>query len=151
MNPLFSSLSWLAALAPPTCRAVGPHELMYDERRIIAQLALNHIVRSARFRKPFQISVTAGNDSKIVLAHVLTNEQYEKELGVMNGEAILENVRRYGVIASLYRQTAAFRPDRSWSLLDQAREWEFRALSELEDYFSRIQRKMGQGEISFAS
>jgi len=54
----------------------------------------------------------------------------------MNGAAIFENVRRYRVIASLYRQTAAFRPNEKWSLLGQANEWERRALIELEDYFS---------------
>ena len=55
----------------------------------------------------------------------------------MNGQAILENVRRYRAIASLHRQTAAFRPRQSWSLLEQAREWESRALAELEAYFDR--------------
>jgi hypothetical protein len=54
----------------------------------------------------------------------------------MNGQAILENVRRYRGIASLYRQTAAFRPRQSWSLLEQATEWEARALAELEAYFA---------------
>jgi hypothetical protein len=53
----------------------------------------------------------------------------------MNGKAILENVRRYRAIASLYRQTAAFRPLQRPSLLEQAYEWENRALSELEGYF----------------
>ena len=53
----------------------------------------------------------------------------------MNGAAIFENVRRYRVIASLYRQTAAFRPNQKWSLLGQAKEWKRRALLELEDYF----------------
>jgi hypothetical protein len=56
--------------------------------------------------------------------------------GQMSGHAILENVRRYRGIASLYRQTATFRPGQSWSLLEQAREWEDRALSELESYFA---------------
>jgi len=56
----------------------------------------------------------------------------------MNGEAILENVRRYRVIASLYRQTAAFRPCQGWSLLEQARAWEGRALAELELYFESM-------------
>ena len=46
----------------------------------------------------------------------------------MDGKAILENVRRYRAIASLYRQTAVFRPRQSWSLLEQACEWEARAL-----------------------
>lgn len=54
----------------------------------------------------------------------------------MNGEAVLENVRRYRTIASLYRQTAAFRPHQRWSLLEQAEEWESRAVSELEAYFA---------------
>lgn len=55
----------------------------------------------------------------------------------MNGQAILENVRRYRAIASLHRQTAAFRPHQRRSLLEQASAWESRALAELEAYFSR--------------
>ncbi|UPJ94337.1 hypothetical protein [Bradyrhizobium sp. 172] len=57
--------------------------------------------------------------------------------GQITGHAILENVRRYRGIASLYRQTAAFRPDQSWSLLEQAKDWEARALLELEAYSPR--------------
>ncbi|MGY3449378.1 hypothetical protein [Bradyrhizobium sp. USDA 4353] len=53
----------------------------------------------------------------------------------MNGEAVLENVRRYRTVASLYRQTAAFRPHQRDSLLAQAAEWESRAVAELEAYF----------------
>ena len=62
----------------------------------------------------------------------------------MNREAVLENVRRYRGIASLYRQTAAFRPGQSWSLLGQAREWECRAIAELESYFESIPGTMQQ-------
>ena len=54
---------------------------------------------------------------------------------VMSGEVVMENVRRYRAIASLYRQTAAFRPLQSWSLLEQADEWEHLAVAELEAYF----------------
>ena len=54
----------------------------------------------------------------------------------MNGEAVLENVRRYRAIASLYRQTAAFRPLQRCSLLGQAEQWEQRAVDELEAYFN---------------
>jgi hypothetical protein len=54
----------------------------------------------------------------------------------MSGNAVLENVRRYRAIASLYRQTATFRPLQMPSLLEQAREWERLALAELETYFS---------------
>ncbi len=54
----------------------------------------------------------------------------------MNGSAILENVRRYRTIASLFRQTAAFRPLQRGSLLSQAEQWEHRAVAELEAYFS---------------
>ena len=53
----------------------------------------------------------------------------------MNGEAVLENVRRYRTVASLYRQTATFRPHQRVSLLAQAAEWESRAVAELEAYF----------------
>jgi hypothetical protein len=54
----------------------------------------------------------------------------------MKREAVLENVRRYRATASLYRQTAAFRPLQSWSLLEQAEDWEHLAVAELEAYFS---------------
>ena len=55
----------------------------------------------------------------------------------VNREIVLRNVRQYRAIASLYRQTAAFRPLQKWSLLDQADEWEHRAVVELETYFER--------------
>jgi len=58
----------------------------------------------------------------------------------ISGPAILENVRRYRAIASLYRQTAAFRPLLRRSLLAQAEEWEDRAMAELETYFSACNR-----------
>ena len=54
----------------------------------------------------------------------------------MSGNAVLENVRRYRTIASLYRQTAAFRPDQKCSLLAQAFEYERLARTELEGDFS---------------
>ena len=53
----------------------------------------------------------------------------------MSREAVLENVRRFRTIASLYRQTAACRSGQSGSLLGQAKDWEYRALTELETYF----------------
>jgi hypothetical protein len=54
----------------------------------------------------------------------------------MSGKAVLENVRRYRTIASLYRQTAAFRPDQKCSLLAQAYEYERLAVAELEAHFT---------------
>jgi hypothetical protein len=54
----------------------------------------------------------------------------------MIGMAVLENVRRYRTIASLCRQTAAFRPAQKWTLLEQAFEWERLAMTELEVHFS---------------
>jgi hypothetical protein len=62
--------------------------------------------------------------------------QKEMETHTMSGKAVLENVRRYRTIASLYRQTAAFRPDQKWSLLAQAFEYERLARTELEGYFT---------------
>lgn len=61
----------------------------------------------------------------------------------MNGKAILENVRRCRAIASLYRQTAAFRPHQRLSLLEQAHAWEDRALAELEAHFT-----LGESKVS---
>jgi hypothetical protein len=58
----------------------------------------------------------------------------------MNGNAVLENVRRYRAIASLYRQTAAFRPVQGQSLMGEAKRWEYLAISELEAYFSARSR-----------
>ena len=63
----------------------------------------------------------------------------------MSGNAILENVRRYRAIASLYRQTAAFRPNQRLTLLEQAFEWESRALTELEAHFG--QRETGASPL----
>ncbi len=54
----------------------------------------------------------------------------------MSGNAVLENVRRYRTIASLYRQTAAFRPTQKWTLLAQAYEYERLAIAELEANFT---------------
>lgn len=58
----------------------------------------------------------------------------------MNGLAVMENVRRYRAIASLFRQTAAFRPLQRCSLIEQAREREHRAVTELEAYFEAFER-----------
>ena len=49
---------------------------------------------------------------------------------IMNGQIVMENVRRYRAIASLCRQTAALRPLQKWSLLDQAEGWERLAAEE---------------------
>jgi hypothetical protein len=68
----------------------------------------------------------------------------------MSGNAVFENVRRYRAIASLFRQTAAFRPIQRHSLLGEAERWEYLALLELEAYFSppggahRVERKSEQ-------
>jgi hypothetical protein len=57
------------------------------------------------------------------------------KLMAISGEVVMEKVRRYRAIASLHRQTAAFRPHQSWSLLRQAEEWERLAVEQLEAYF----------------
>jgi hypothetical protein len=59
----------------------------------------------------------------------------------MSGMAVLENVRRCRAIASLYRQTAAFKPVQKTSLLDRAEEWDQVALAQLESYFWRAERR----------
>ena len=54
----------------------------------------------------------------------------------MSKNAVLENVRRYRAVASLFRQRALVRPVQRHSLLAEAAHWEHLALSELEAYFS---------------
>lgn len=66
----------------------------------------------------------------------------------MNGSAVLENVRRYRAIASLYRQTAAFRPLQSRSLLGQAERWEQFAIAEIEAYFT-VRNRVDQTEAFY--
>jgi hypothetical protein len=55
----------------------------------------------------------------------------------IQAQTVQEKVQRYRAIASLYRQTAAFRALQRWSLLRQAEEWEHAAVTELEAYFDR--------------
>lgn len=68
----------------------------------------------------------------------------------MNSSAVLENVRRYRAIASLYRQTAAFRPLQSGSLLGQAERWEQFAIAEIEAYFT-ARHRLDQAEAFHAA
>jgi hypothetical protein len=66
---------------------------------------------------------------------------------INSGTAVFENVRRYRTIASLYRQTAAFRPHQRLSLLDQAEIWEHRAVVELEAHFDAVGQDIGPGPV----
>jgi hypothetical protein len=85
--------------------------------------------------KLFRSSVNAGNELENRSAHHHEISEGNKLMRV-SGEIILENVRRYRATASLYRQTAAFRPLQKWSLLEQAERWDRLAVAELEDYFN---------------
>jgi hypothetical protein len=101
--------------------------------------------RSQTIQSITQISVT--NRKTFFRTYSPTNG-----MKILSKEAILENVRRFRTIASLYRQTAAFRPDQSWSLLGQAKDWEYRALVELETYFKGSTQPAGaQFEIAIAA
>jgi hypothetical protein len=64
---------------------------------------------------------------------------------VMDGQIVMENVRRYRAIASLCRQTAALRPLQKWSLLDQAEGWE--RLAAEEAYFIVCNSTDGDHEL----
>jgi hypothetical protein len=86
-------------------------------------------------RKLSHSSASAGNDLENRSAHDREVSEGNKLMRV-SGEAILENVRRYRATASLYRQTAAFRPLQKWSLLEQAERWDRLAVAELEEYFN---------------
>lgn len=47
----------------------------------------------------------------------------------------MDTVRRLRAMASLCRQTAAYRPDRSWKLLAEAEFWEHLADAALLEHF----------------
>jgi hypothetical protein len=83
---------------------------------------------------------------KTVAAKVAIEQFLGGEILPMSGKAILENVRRYRAIASLYRQTAAFRPLQRWSLLERADEWERLALAELEAYYDNLNSRASEGQ-----
>ena len=84
--------------------------------------------------KPSERSVSAANDLEKYVRQILAGDQTGNDF--MRNYAVLENVRRYRAIASLFRQTAAFRPSQRQSLVTEAERWEHLALSELEAYFS---------------
>jgi hypothetical protein len=89
--------------------------------------------RKSTVRKPSARSAKLANDLAIDRVHIcLTKRKWRQ---TMIGKVVLENVRQYRTIASLYRQTAAFRPDQKWSLLAHAFEYERLARTELERYF----------------
>jgi len=73
--------------------------------------------------KPFELSDERANEIENHLgrnSQSARGKQGETKLMHTSREAVLENVRRYRAIASLYRQTAGFRPDQRCSLLSQA-------------------------------
>jgi hypothetical protein len=84
--------------------------------------------------KPFALAVKSANDFENRSLHSFRVNG--KRGCCMSGNAVLENVRRYRTIASLYRQTAAFRPAQRWTLLAQAYEYERLAMTELEAHFT---------------
>jgi hypothetical protein len=69
----------------------------------------------------------------------------------MSNKAVLENVRRYRAVASLYRQTAAFRPTQRQSLVAEAERWEHLAVAELEAHFSAPGRDEPYSEATAAA
>lgn len=73
------------------------------------------------FRRAFAGSAKLANDFENRPGHSPPDQS--KWRHAMNGKVVAEKVRQYRAIASLYRQTAAFRPDQKWSLLAQAFEY----------------------------
>ena len=118
---------------PGSQASVAPAAI-YDRSSPEGRRAAPTMVRSSTVCKPSAVSAKLANDFENRLLHIpLTTS---KRGHSMSGNAILENVRRYRTMASLCRQTAAFRPTQKWTLLEQAYEWERRAISEVEGYFA---------------
>jgi hypothetical protein len=96
----------------------------------------------AMARKPFLLVAAPANDlenqpaqSRVrkLMRNAAVNVEAILQQALLD-DAVLENVRRYRAIASLCRQTAAFRPVQKLSLLQQAEEWERLAIRELESH-----------------
>ncbi len=99
------------------------------------------VARQSRLRKPFGLSAKPANEIEKHLGQQswrARGKLGESKLMHTSKNAVLEHVRRYRAIASLYRQTAVFRPLQRATLLGQAKEWEYRALTELESYFMLV-------------
>jgi hypothetical protein len=112
--------------------------ILRTRRRTLPNAVGNSVNKSSTVSQPFEQSGAPANDWKIVVAHFCRYSTGEKGRKPMptNPKAVMENVRRYRSIASLYRRTATFRPQQSCSLLRQADEWEQLAVAELEAYFN---------------
>jgi hypothetical protein len=109
---------------------------------LAARRAGDNVNKASTLSIPFEQSGGPANDWKILVTHFRGRPQAKGGAKLMptSGKAVMENVRRYRTIASLYRRTAAFRPHQSCSLLRQADEWEHLAVAELEAYFHRRDR-----------
>ena len=106
-----------------------------DPQRPLTRMKRGWLSPLSTVRKLFRSSVNAGNQLENRSAHHPEISEGNKVMRV-SGEIILEKARRYRATASLYRQTAAFRPLQKWSLLEQAERWDRLAVAELEDYFN---------------
>jgi hypothetical protein len=117
----------------------------------IARRAGSSLNKSSTVSKPFEQSGQPANESTIVVAHFREDRRRTRGAKLMstNAKAVMENVRRYRLIASLYRRTAAFRPLQSCSLLRQADEWEQLAMTELEAYFNLRDREVDDMQPAF--
>ena len=62
----------------------------------------------------------------------------------INGQAVLENVRRYRTVASLYRQTATFRPHQRASLLEQDLAYLRRLRETISQKLNQLEFEIGQ-------
>jgi hypothetical protein len=60
----------------------------------------------------------------------------------------MKNASFYRALASLYRQQAAYNPDRSWQLLGQAERWEHLAEQELASHFEDCHEHDSNVQIS---
>jgi hypothetical protein len=59
----------------------------------------------------------------------------------------MKNASQYRALASLCRQTAAYNPDKSWSLLSQAERWEHLAKQELASHFKECNADRSMSSI----
>ena len=87
----------------------------------------NDLAKPASAKSYLELTRDAAVSVELILQQAVLNN------------AVQENVRRYRAIASLCRQTAAFRPGQKMTLLQQAEEWERLAIRELESHCDPVE------------
>jgi len=124
-------------------RATGSPAWPWDDRRGLYQTGWEaisaHIKTYVNPNRKISINraFAAAKNEKLVLSHNHDDSEakIKNKVGKTTGRMGMKTVRRLRAMASLCRQGAAYRPDRSWKLLAEAEYWEHLANAALLQHF----------------